>query len=391
MSDIDFVPTEAVRPRSFRRARRSSDYLATRPALSEHSDERASFGSVRRPASGARLFDLVPEEFRDQFRGFDDDFFQDSVADRARPSSVRSGSIAAPALMSVAQAPVAGVAGAHSGAEPQAPRRPSFFGRLGVRLGQAANWVTTRARRLFGGLFGHRRAAVAQPAPAAAGPLEPDFDYGDADIQRMLPGLARVPRAIDVSRLNPMVPGVAPDVRVAPEHDPYDIVAQGAREQEAAIALMQQHMARQGGARHVARPQPAAGHVSSQSDLDAAFDAMQDDDDAEDLLGGDAGPANAAAPGGHAPAAPAGKQGRSRESFLREGDEMWNNMRDDDEGDAPMLGPSAGSDAFDGSRLSIDVENEGGLEEDLQNIPPDMRDFPGADILYEPQRVRLKH
>lgn len=344
---------------------------------------------------------MVPDEFRDQFRRDfeEDDFFRDPVAGGAGRSSVGSSRGSVPAAVQ-APAPDAPAPPAPQ-APAAAPRRPGFFRRLASGIGSGLSRVARGVSNAFSGLFGRGQRAAPAPNAAAAPRTEPAFDYEDAAMERMMPGLERRRQQVDVSRLNPMVPGLAPDTKIAPEYDPYDIWAVAEREQAAAVAAMQAHMAKQAMRPKVEKGSAAArSHGSAQTDLDAAFDGMQSEDDAEDLLGapGHQAIAPVPPPGPGASIAPVRKE-QSRESFLREGDAMWNNMRDDDADDAngspahqvPGMVPSQAEAPFDDRRLSIDVEQEGGLEEDLQNVPPDMRDFPGAEILYEPQRVRMKH
>lgn len=126
------------------------------------------------------------------------------------------------------------------------------------------------------------------------------------------------------------------------------LLTDAANEMSAAIAMqpralqLQRAMAmQQANAGRAKPPLPANGaHESSDSALGARFDAMEDDDEAEDLL-----PRNAEAQ--NAPAEPE----QSRESFLRE----------------------------------QEIRQAG-----LPVIPNDMADFPGADILYQPQRRRVQ-
>ena len=391
MSDFEIFPTEAVNPRRAGQDRADSDFYANRPRLSEHSDEGSAPATGRRSFGGAGLMDLVPEEFRNQFRAFEeDDFFRDPVAGGARRSSAGSSRGSIPAAV---QAPLLDAQPrAVPDAPAAAPRRPGFFRRLASGIGSGLSRVARGVSNAFSGLFGRGRRAAPAPPVAAAPRAEPTFDYDDAEMERMLPGLERTRQKVDVSRLNPMVPGLAPDTKVAPEYDSeYDLVAEAEREQAAAVAAMQAHMAKQAARQQAAKgPAGVAGHGSGQTELDAAFDAM-DDEGVEDLLG-DA----QKEPPVSAVSQPPRKKEESRDSFLREGDAMWNNMRDDDDG-AEEAGAFEGRprpmsnnplDAPLDERLSIDVEKEGGLAEDLPDKPHDMQDHPWFKILYEPNKRR---
>jgi hypothetical protein len=354
VTDYGILPTEDVRPRRLQGAGRDDDFYAERPR-SQSSDLDASPKAAGNRGNGGFL-DLVPEQYADQFRAFKEDpEFRDSSPLNSSGNLAMRESGRSPTTSEVPQQqPLPEPAAA---AAPERPARRGFWGNVGRSIGRAWGAVSGAVgagfRRLFGG---RERAAPAAPGPnLGAGAAA--FEYDEGMVGNVYQGerYALPARAKGIPAEMGML-GRAANAATSGRNagqaglpgsaaNRTSLLGDAANEASAAVAMLPQALAlqramalgRAGGGR-AKPPVPGADpHESSESALGARFDEMEDD--AEDLI-----PRKAP----EQPVVP-GSEVQSRESFLREQETR---------------------------RAGLPV------------IPKDMTDFPGADILYQPQRRR---